>query len=289
MMAYCMWPEYSDHIFAVLSGDGNNGKSTLIEIMGALLGPTNISYMNMHQLSTNRFMPADLQGKLVNLCEETKRGDEGDRMSHVDVEVLKNLSAGGTVQAERKGQDSFSFRNRAKMIFAANNPPKFTEAGDALRRRLLVIPFTYKILDMDSNVGIRLTTTEIPGIMGILIKRLRANVRANGGKFKVSRGGADAAAAQDAMLASGNTVVQWAKESIENAPDETFSIEISEAYTHYKEWCDVGGFTYPKTIIKFGKDLRSYVFKNERTAVLRKGTKTVKVYTHTKYQEGATQ
>ena len=54
-------------------GAGRNGKSTVLNLIRALLGKGNCSAVSIQTLSENRFAPADLFGKLANIAGDMDR------------------------------------------------------------------------------------------------------------------------------------------------------------------------------------------------------------------------
>lgn len=284
VMAYCLWPSFDDHMFSFFVGEGANGKSTLLNILREILGSNNVSAISIQQLSKNRFFPALLEGKLANLSEESS----GMEMDSDQLNVIKNLSAGGEIQAERKGKDGFLFRNKAKLIFSANRVPRFMEQGDAIRRRLVVIPFEHTIKNPDSNVEKKLLS-EAPAILSMLIRRIRENTAKNNGKFLVSRQSATHDEARDKFLTTGNTVIEWAKECLEssvNVPDY-HHVRVDDCYNRYRQWCADSGMRYPVNKIQFGKTMIQFVVTPSATGsdVKKDGGKAFRVYRRTRFIE----
>lgn len=282
MMAYCLWPSYDDHVFAYFVGDGANGKGTLIHLLQELLGRENYSAISMSQLASNRFAPANLEGKLANVSEESS----GAELSFEEMNIIKDLSAGGEIQVERKGQNPFNLRNRAKMIFSANKPPRFREQGVAIRRRLLVIPFDFQITAADPRIE-KTLLQEVPKICSMLVTRIQENLKANGGRFVVSRGGADAAAAQERVLLAGNSVVEWGKSSLDSSVSlsEDRYIACKEAYTRYTLWCEENNYK-PMNSVAFGHSMMNVLTPIAKgTRVIRVGGKPTRVYPHTQWKE----
>lgn len=285
MMAYCLWPSYDDHVFCYLIGVGANGKGTLIHVLQHLLGQQNYSTISLSQLGGNRFAPANLEGKLANVSEEAS----GTELSFEELNVIKDLSAGGEIQVERKGQHPFSLKNQAKMIFSANKTPRFKEQGVAIRRRLLVIPFEHVIENKDSRIEDRLKR-EIPKICSMLVKRIQDNLRINGGRFLVSRGGAAAQEAQDRVLLAGNSVVEWGKDNLDSSlsiPDTKY-ITCQEAYSHYTVWCEQNKFRAVNSK-QFGYMMTHGVLTNaiKESKTVKIGGKATRVYPHTCWKEEA--
>ncbi len=281
VMAYSIWPGYEDHSLIFFVGDGSNGKSTLIHVMEAIVGHKNFSSVNIQQLTSNRFAPAALEGKLVNLSEESS----GSELDIEQLNILKNLSSGGDSHIERKGQDGYSFKNRAKLIFSANKIPKFRDNGEAVKRRLLVIPFDYKIVDRDSRVESDLIS-DAPKIMSMLVRRAKENVAKNG-RFVLNRGGMFSEKAQANFLTSGNNVKEWAEERIESSSDfsDDDFIRTSEAYNNYKLWCDETGQKYTEPLKRFSNFIRDHVLTKGviKTDQQRIGHEKVRVFRKTKW------
>jgi P4 family phage/plasmid primase-like protien len=283
MMAYCLWPTYDDHVFAYLVGEGRNGKSTLLRIMQAVLGRDNYEAISLAQLGGNRFAPAHLEGKLANISEESS----GTDLSLEETNTIKNLSAGGELQVEHKGERAFMMRNSAKLIFSANKTPRFHEQGLALKSRLLVIPFDHTFASPDENIALQLIA-DAPNITPMLVRRLQDNLRVNGGKIKVSRGGAAAATAQEKVLLAGNSAVEWGKECLLSSLDipESNYITCKEAYDRYKIWCLENNYKQMNSV-NFGNTMVHGVLTSaiKQSRQIKVGGKNLRIYPHTQWKE----
>lgn len=292
VMAYCIWPNFDEHVLTYLVGDGSNGKSTLINVIREIVGPANHTSVSMHQLTTNRFAPAELEGKLMNLSEESGGSD----LSGEQLNTIKNLSAGGEMYIERKGQQGYKFRNKAKLLFSANKPPRFAETGLAITRRLLVIPFGYIISTPDSSIEDRLKA-EAPSILSMLIARIQENTSRNAGKFLINRNYRLLEEEQKKFLSAGNTSVTWARENLvvgADVPSDSFVV-VDEAYKQYLDWCEDNGMRTPANKLSFSKHISDYILCPGISEQSRKnikhpdgGWKTHRIFTRTKFAEGAT-
>ena len=89
--------------------------------------------MNLDELSTNRFAAFALFGKLANVV-----GDQG-AFESADEGRLKMLTGGDLVGFEQR-QDTFTAVNRAKLIFACNSMPSFSDLSEAVWNRLVPVP-----------------------------------------------------------------------------------------------------------------------------------------------------
>lgn len=120
-----------------LYGPGNTGKSAIAHMIEKVVGKENISKLGLAQL-TARFTTSELQGKKLNICGET--GDTSSKVTHIDGQLIKSLTDGDEITAERKHVDSFKMVNTAKFLFVTNSIPDFGDNSSGLYRRLYVIP-----------------------------------------------------------------------------------------------------------------------------------------------------
>lgn len=120
----------------ILTGEGANGKSTLLDALKHLLGDVNIASLDLKELG-DRFKTAELFGKLANI------GDDIGSDYIANVATFRKLVTGQRVSAEKKGQDPFEFDNFAKLLFSANNIPRLGRAKESfsIMRRLVIVPF----------------------------------------------------------------------------------------------------------------------------------------------------
>jgi P4 family phage/plasmid primase-like protien len=132
-LGYHLIKDYRYQRVVVLQGDGDNGKSTLLGVMTALLGRENVSSENLYRLSSNRFSPAELHGKLANISADI--GPEEMRYTG----VIKMLSGGDLLTVERKNRDPFQFRNYAKLTFSCNQLPRTPDETLAFYKRFIVL------------------------------------------------------------------------------------------------------------------------------------------------------
>jgi len=119
----------------MLVGSGANGKSTFLNIIIKVLGRHNCAFRSLQELTTNRFAPADLYGKLANIY------DDLPPETLTNTGIFKILVTGGEIQAEKKFKHPFKFRNFAKLVFSANKVPSTSDSSKAFFRRWIIINF----------------------------------------------------------------------------------------------------------------------------------------------------
>ena len=136
----------------ILTGEGANGKSTILVALKTLLGDQNIASLDLKELG-DRFKTAELFGKLANI------GDDIGSDYVSNVATFRKLVTGERVSAERKGQDPFEFDSFAKLLFSANAIPRLGRSKESfsIMRRLVIIPFDARFTsdDPDFNPNIR--------------------------------------------------------------------------------------------------------------------------------------
>jgi len=154
MIGYCLYPKYPIHRAFMLVGGGANGKSTLIRLIAKLIGKQNKTDTSLYSLCINRFAPAQLYGKLANLCP-----DLPDKMVK-STGVFKTLTGEDSIQAEQKFKDPFNYTNFAKLIFSANKVPDAEDDTIAYYRRWIIIP-CHNTFSSIGRGGTKLANTKI--------------------------------------------------------------------------------------------------------------------------------
>lgn len=127
-------PNKTRRKIAIMLGNGTNGKSTFRQMLINLIGGTNISVSTPHELQS-RFGLTSLEGKICNYGDEvgTKPLDEMDK--------LKSISSGESVNYERKNKDVRNYDFKTLLMFNSNEIPPIKDKSDAVLNRLLIIPF----------------------------------------------------------------------------------------------------------------------------------------------------
>lgn len=130
----------------ILIGDKNNGKSTFLDLIKAVLGVENISALDLKELG-DRFSTSMMFGKLANIGDDIS----DDFMQGAQVAIFKKIVTGNRIKAERKGQDPFEFNPYVKLLFSANDIPRMKDKTGAVLRRLVIIPFNAQFSNTDPD------------------------------------------------------------------------------------------------------------------------------------------
>ena len=232
VLGWCLVPDRRFEKAIMLTGEsGENGKSVLIDLIGALLGAQNVSNVALQDLEDNRFRAAELYGKLANVF-----ADLDTRALHSS-SMFKTLTTGDSITAERKHQHPFTFRNHAKLIFSANTIPSSRDRTPAFYRRWIIIPFTRTFNGENGNPtpdkGLRdKLTAELPGIFNRAVcglRRLQAN--------KAFTEPASVKNAKAQYIRQNDNVKAFLNECVN--PESSGSIEKQRFYAVYCSWCDM--------------------------------------------------
>ena len=136
MIGYCFYRSNAYKKAFVLTGEGNNGKSTLLDVIKEILGENNISALDLKELG-DRFKTAEMFGKLANIGDDIA----DDFLQGSQVSLFKKIAAGNRVNVEQKGRDPFEFEPYAKLLLSANDIPRIKDKTGAVLDRLIIIPF----------------------------------------------------------------------------------------------------------------------------------------------------
>lgn len=158
-----------EQVLFVLYGTGANGKSTLLNTVGALLGDyakqTGAETLLVKQGDGMSNDIARLQGaRFISAVE----AEEGKRLAEA---LVKRLTGGDKLLARFLYREHFEFEPKFKLWLGVNHKPKIRGTDEAIWRRIRVIPFTVTIPAeaRDKNLGEKLRA-ELPGILNWALK-----------------------------------------------------------------------------------------------------------------------
>lgn len=139
---YCLTGDVSEQALLCCYGTGSNGKSTLLEIVGEILGDYTVTvpietFLHDDRKSGAQATPdiARLPGARLVLASEP---EVGARLSE---STVKRITGGDKVNARRLFQDQFEFRPKFKLVMSFNTKPSVRGQDEGIWRRLLVVPF----------------------------------------------------------------------------------------------------------------------------------------------------
>lgn len=230
----------------ILTGQGSNGKSTLLNMLKNMLGRRNVSVLDMNKLN-DRFSTVMLFGKLANI------GDDISEEFINDAADFKKIVTGETIDAEQKGQPKFQFEPYVKLLFSANSIPRIGKGRDsrAILRRLIIVPFNAVFNPDDPDyvpfIGDKLKTQEaMEYLIQLGLKALKRVLLQR--KFTESE---SVQKELEEFEESNNPIIGFFKEvdreEIENEP-------TNEVYKRYTVYCAESGLN-PVSQISFSRQL----------------------------------
>lgn len=150
ILGYVLSDSVSGKCAIFLHGVSNGGKSVFLDLLVELLGVSNVSHVPLHKLGSD-FAAAELFGKKANIAGEVK----GKKLP--DISVFKGLTGGDRINANVKHHGDVSFATRAKLVFAGNCLPQFSESdtSDAFANRLVVLLFNRSVPKEEQDPELR--------------------------------------------------------------------------------------------------------------------------------------
>jgi putative DNA primase/helicase len=150
LLGYAMVGQPVEHIMPVAFGSGANGKTTLIEAIRHVFGdyaqqaPGDLL---LRRVSTGGPTPdlARLPGARLVLVSETEEG------KHWNESLVKQLTGGDRIAARDLYTTLFEFTPVATYLLMTNHLPKVSTTGEAIWRRLRIIPFDVTIPETERD------------------------------------------------------------------------------------------------------------------------------------------
>ena len=249
-IGYCFYRANDYKKSFMLTGKGNNGKSTFLDCVKAILGDRNISALDLKELG-DRFSTSMMFGKLANIGDDI--GD--DFLQGSQVATFKKVVSGNRIKAERKGQDPFEFNPYVKLLFSANDIPRMKDKTGAVLRRLVIIPFNARFtkylpsgeIDPDYNPKIKYQLVEqssVEYLIRVGVEGLKRIIENQG--FSKSDATEQMAEEYDLM---NNPIKGFFAEQDEGY---IFRETVQDIFTRYQLYCNDCGIK-PETKISFGK------------------------------------
>src|SRR5690606_21629369 len=157
---------------------------------------------------------------------------------------------------ERKGKDPYDLENYSKLIFSANEFPRINDLTDALKRRIIFIPFNAKYSkkdkDYDPFILDKLTQPEaLEYLLKLAVDGLHRLIENNG--FEVPK---QSLKLWEEYEEINNPVVAFLNEF--NIDGET----VEETYLKYTTWCFQSGLK-PLSKNVFGREVKKRGYSSD--------------------------
>lgn len=157
-------------------GEGGNGKGTVMNTLGWLLGDytDDLPYSTLERSDRGSGIPNDvakLVGKRFITCAEVNEFNLNEAR-------LKALTGRDPMTARFLHREFFTFDPVCKIWIATNNKPKIDGQDDGIWRRIHLIPFTRKFEGANQNKRLKdQLREELPGILNWILEGTRLWLR----------------------------------------------------------------------------------------------------------------
>lgn len=243
LVGYSLAGDVGENILPFPYGDGANGKSVFLGVLGTVLG----DYADeaapdlLAQRKGDRGIPADIADLRGFRFVTTTEVEDGRKM---DTQVMKRVTGDHNLKARGLYQNYATFPNVTTVWLAANARPKVDGLDEAVFRRIRMLPFTVTIPAARRDPELRdKLLAEHDGILRWAVEGLTAY---HADKASTGAGLTPpeiVAAANDDYKAESNPLRDWADERVKLDP--TAWTATSTLRSDYDEWCHYGRIREP--------------------------------------------
>ena len=247
----------------MLTGSGSNGKSTLLEIIEALVGVENICRTPFPEFGHNQFAKGNLVGKSVAL------DDDIDLHAPLN-SAMKPLITQRVQECEQKYKQAFDFKQTCTFIGAINGQPHTLDTSNAFWRRWIILdfPMTFsKDAARKSDLMAQFTAAAMLDMIATVSLREYRKARRIG-NFLIP---AHSAELVETYKENTNHVITFAGECIEHSP-ESYELR-SDVWEAYQGWAE-SNKVKPYNSQRFWRMMDNL---NLKTKVMRVDSKTPRV------------
>jgi len=146
-LASCLIGTNSNQTFNIYTGTGANGKSKLVELMGAILGdykgtvPITLITQKRNTIGSTSSEVAQLIGKRLAVMQEPSKGDR------INEGIMKEITGGDPIQARALFKDTITFTPQFNLVVCTNEMFDITSNDDGTWRRIRVVDYMSKFID----------------------------------------------------------------------------------------------------------------------------------------------
>jgi len=248
LIGYCLYQSYPFHKAFMFVGEGDNGKSTLINLIKTFLGEENTASISLQELETNRFAKAQLHGKLANLFADLTQ------KSLRETGIFKMLTGSDVITTDQKWGDFLTFKNHAKLIFSANTLPRVFDDTNAFFRRWIIINFprTFSQEDKDPFIIRKITTEEeLSGLLNEALKGLKRLLER--GDF-TTKGTTDEW--REKYIRLSDPIKSFVMDCLESDPESVIVYE--DLYNEFVEYCTFNNLPVKSKIV-FSREVGEHI------------------------------
>lgn len=263
VMGYCLQPYKNIAMWLLFNGNGNNGKSLVLDTFTKLWGDTAIEKaINSLDLSKNNHALADIPRRLAIIDDDYKYDEP------LPDSELKKLSENKMLSANPKNRATFRFMNTAIAIISSNKWPITRDLSDGLRRRAMVFNFSKHFTKEEEDLELR--DKVVPELSGILNNALAGYLRLRTrGQFDVPKACLNA---KHLWYSHSNQILQFIEEvkmsEESSSGKESVPAPFDDIWTVYEIWTNENRVKNKYTRLNFRKALESLGYVMQKGKVL---------------------
>lgn len=268
-LAACLWRSQKLQRWDMHQGEGNNGKSTWLELVRRFLGLNNVCSIPLQILSINRFASAELENKLACLFAD---------ISDAELKTtgnVKTMTGNDTIRGERKFRDPFYYTPYAKLIFSCNKLPMVNDDTTAFFRRVRILEWNQRFDGDKRDPAIldKITTPEeLSGLFNLILPILKKLMEK--GEYMINP---TSEQTREEWLRKADYEQQFITDVIEISPQETYhKADLYAVYIKYcqdKKWTPIGNTKFNQVIAQKTGAIATTIRENGKTPKVWKGLK----------------
>lgn len=252
-----MTEKFPHHIFFFIGNTGNNGKSTMLNMIENW---TN----NLHStVALEQFEKPEnlalLIDKLVN-C-----GDDIKASMIEDSRAMKTITSGNKILCRPLYVNPFEFKPSATLIFTCNEIPFFKDKSGGVARRVVCFPCDAQLEDgkRDMDMDYKLSTDSAKStLLNLALKGLKRIYDHYGQLTKVD---AVTQATEKYLLESDNIAMFFEENNVDGMCDDLANNTFTKLYVIYSEYCKESGY-YAVSKKKFSNRLSEFGYETYKGA-----------------------
>ena len=242
---YVLTPQCTRQKMLWLLGQRRSGKGTILRIIARLVGERNCTHPQLSEFGEKfALQPWEDKRLAIFADAEDARLDVGKVR-----ERLKKITGFDPVQIERKGIAQVDARLHVKIVLAANEPPRLSDAAGALASRILSIDFPVSFAGCEDHGLEERLVQNLPGILNWALDGLdRLNTQGDFTK-NISEGKAD-------FELMTNPLGAFVEDCCDVGKGE---VQTHVLFAAWKTWCAEKGIDHPYDEARMGAKLRAVV------------------------------
>lgn len=254
---------YEDKFFLFIGG-GANGKSTILETLGAILGdyavtPPPGTFLERKFNNPSAASPelALLPGARLATMSETDKGDK------VALGLIKRLAAGGKGSARDMYAGLESDTPTVKIIIDSNHPPRITSNDFGTWRRVVRIPFDYKFegVELIPDFRVKMVRDEYGEHSGILNWMVDGCLKwQQAGRLVLPE---EVETATETYRKEEDPVTRFLDEC--TTVGDGFAAQAGLLFSTFRKWAETNGERCELSNVKFADEIKSRGFRKIKT------------------------